>query len=143
MVAAMCGANLVHDIGYMECGLCACWEMIAAADEVIGLTKRFMKGIRVDDETLAVDVLDKVGPSGHFLAEEHILKHFKDEHWDPKLFDRTYYNVWENAGGLTLGEKSKHVIEKILKEHKVPELPQGVLQDMDNILEEAKKFMIK
>jgi trimethylamine--corrinoid protein Co-methyltransferase len=143
MVAAMCGANLVHDIGYMECGLCACWEMIAAADEVIGLTKRFMKGIRVDDETLAVDVLDKVGPSGHFLAEEHTLKHFKDEHWDPKLFDRTYYNVWENAGGLTLGEKSKHVIEKILKEHKVPELPQGVLQDMDNILEEAKKFMIK
>ena len=52
------------------------------------MTRAFMKGFRVDEETLAVDLIDRVGPQGHFLTEEHTLAHFR-EVWRPGLFDRT------------------------------------------------------
>jgi len=139
LIAAMCGANLVHDLGYMECGLTASWEQMVVGNEIIGQVKRFMQGIRVDQETLALDVLDRVGPGGHFLGEEHTFKHFRSEHWAPKLFDRRYHSAWQADGSLTLGEKARMEVKGILEEHKVPELPQDVLQQMDDILTRAKK----
>ncbi|MDK2986563.1 MAG: trimethylamine---corrinoid protein Co-methyltransferase [Clostridia bacterium] len=139
MVAAMCGANLVHDVGYMECGLSSSWEMVVVANEIIGQVKRFMRGIRVDEETLALDVLDRIGPGGHFLGDEHTFKLFKEEHWAPKLFDRSYYNTWKMNGGLTLREKAREVVKQILENHTVPDLPQNVLNELKRILERAKK----
>jgi trimethylamine--corrinoid protein Co-methyltransferase len=139
LIAALCGANLVHDLGYMECGLTASWEEIVVGNEIIGQVKRFMQGIRVDQETLALDVLDRVGPGGHFLGEEHTFLHFKSEHWSPKLFDRKYHSVWQAEGGLTLGEKARLEVKRILEEHKVSELPQSVLKQMDDILNKARR----
>lgn len=139
LIAALCGANLVHDLGYMECGLSVSWEQMIVGNEIIGQVKRFMQGIRVDQETLALDILDRVGPGGHFLGEEHTFKNFKNEHWAPRLFDRRYHSAWQAEGSLTLGEKARLEIKRILEEHKVPELPQHVRQQMDNILDQAKK----
>jgi trimethylamine--corrinoid protein Co-methyltransferase len=123
----------------MECGLTASWEQMVVGNEIIGQVKRFMQGIRVDQETLALDVLDRVGPGGHFLGEEHTFKHFRSEHWAPKLFDRRYHSAWQADGSLTLGEKARMEVKRILEEHKVLELPQNVLQQMDDILTRAKK----
>ncbi|MEL7564621.1 MAG: trimethylamine methyltransferase family protein [Dehalobacterium sp.] len=139
LVAALCGANLVHDLGYMECGLTASWEQMVVGNEIIGQVKRFMKGIRVDRETLALDVLDRVGPGGHFLGDEHTFTHFKGEHWAPKLFDRRYHSAWQSDGSLTLGERARREVKRILDEHKVPELPNSVLQQMENILAQTKR----
>jgi len=86
----LAGNNLVQDVGYMESGLTACWELIVMADEIIDEIKLILKGIEVNEETLALDIIDKIGPGIHFLEKEHTLKHFK-ETWYPKLINRDTY----------------------------------------------------
>ena len=61
---ALSGGNLVHDVGYVESGLTTSYDMLVCMDEVIGLVRRFMQGIEITEETLALDVIDKIGPRG-------------------------------------------------------------------------------
>ena len=71
MLAALNGGNLVHDMGYIDNGLTTSYQQLVVMDEVVGLVARFMEGIEVTEETMALEVIDQVGPGGHFLAEEH------------------------------------------------------------------------
>ncbi|MDD5660178.1 MAG: trimethylamine methyltransferase family protein, partial [Actinomycetota bacterium] len=56
--AALSGANLIHDIGYLEDGLCGCFEQVVLTDEIIGMTKRYISGIKVNANTLAIDIIE-------------------------------------------------------------------------------------
>mgnify|MGYP000333047422 CR=1 FL=1 len=110
-VAALSGANLIHDVGYLESGLIGSYDMLVMSDEIIGMVKHILRGIAVDDEHLALHVIDRVGPGGHYLADEHTLKHFRTEFWYPTLLDRTRWEDWEAAGAKSLGQR---VREKVL-----------------------------
>src|SRR3972149_2709113 len=54
MAAGLSGANLIHDVGFLESALIGSHEMVVLSNEVIGMVKPFLAGIRVDDERLAV-----------------------------------------------------------------------------------------
>ena len=110
-IAALSGANLIHDVGYIESGLIGSYDMLVMSDEIIGMVKHILRGIAVDDEHLALHVIDRVGPGGHYLADEHTLKHFKTEFWYPTLLDRRRWEDWEAAGAKSLGQR---VREKVL-----------------------------
>ena len=110
-VAALSGANLIHDVGYLESGLIGSYDMLVMSDEIIGMVKHILRGIAVDDEHLALHVIDRVGPGGHYLADDHTLKHFKTEFWYPTLLDRARWEDWEAAGAKSLGQR---VREKVL-----------------------------
>ena len=84
---ALSGANLVHDLGYIEAGLTGSFEMVVVAEEIVSYVRRLMSGIEVSPSTLAVDVIDEVGPGGNFLSTAHTLQHFRSV-WQPSLFDR-------------------------------------------------------
>ena len=110
-IAALSGANLIHDVGYLESGLIGSYDMLVMSDEIIGMVKHILRGIAVDDEHLALHVIDRVGPGGHYLADDHTLKHFKTEFWYPTLLDRRRWEDWEAAGAKSLGQR---VREKVL-----------------------------
>ena len=74
LVNSLAGLNLVHDPGFLEGAMIGSLEMLVITNEIAGMVKRFMKGIPVNEETLAEEVIHQVGPGGHFLAEEHTLK---------------------------------------------------------------------
>lgn len=131
LLAAMSGANLVHDIGYMESGLTASLDYIVMLDEFIGLTRRVMKGFQVDQETLAIDLIDEIGPGGNFLVKEHTLKHFKGETWSPTLFDRKSYKSWKKNGATSLKERANNKAKAILESHE----PEPIPHDMQNKIE--------
>jgi len=120
LAASLSGVNLIHDVGYLGQGLVASWESLVMCNEGIGLVKRFMKGIDVNEETLAVDEIDRIGPGGYYLQTEHTLKHFKDELWLPTLMNRKGYEVWKMDGKKTYGEKVNEKVKTILKTH-IPE----------------------
>ena len=98
LINGLAGLNLVHDPGFLESALVGSLEMLVMTDEIIGMVKRFLKGIPTNDETIARDVIHAVGPGGHFLAEEHTIKHFRGEHWIPSLLDRKNYKQWVDEG---------------------------------------------
>jgi trimethylamine--corrinoid protein Co-methyltransferase len=119
LMQALCGANLVHDVGYLESGLTSSYEMVVAIDEVISMVKYIMSGIEINEDTLALDVIDRVGPGGNFIADEHTLKHFRGG-WFPRLLDRQNYAAWASDGKQTMGDRLNKRVKEILAEH-VPE----------------------
>ncbi len=125
LTAAQSGANLVHDCGYISSGQCGSLEQLVMDDEIIGMVRRIMRGIEVTDETLAINVVDNVGPGGHFLGEDHTVKNFKKETWFPTLINRMRHDGWKHqAGSSRMGERIKEKLHKILDEHEVPALPE-------------------
>lgn len=140
LTAAQAGANLVHDVGYTGVGSCGSLEQLVLSDEIIGMVKRIMRGIEVNDETLAVNVVNKVGPGGHFLEEKHTIRHFKDELWFPTLINRMRYDEWKNVEKCsTMGERAKKKLQKILETHTVPPLSPEVLAVLDEIIGRAEE----
>ncbi len=139
MAAGLSGANLIHDTGFLESALIGSHEMVVLSDEVVGMVKRFLAGVRVDDETLALDVIKEVGPGGNFLAHEHTVRHMRQEVWFPKLIDRTKYGGWQDAGSKTMGDRVRERVAEILSTHEIPPLPPEVDAGIDEILAAADK----
>ena len=138
LIAALSGGNLVHDVGYIDNGLTASYEMLVSMDEVAGLVKRIMGGVEVSDETLALDVIDKVGPGGHFLGEDHTYRHFR-ANWFPKLLDRNNYEAWKEGGSLTLGDRALAKAKEILETHRSQPLAEAVTAQISQIIRRAEQ----
>ena len=139
LAAGLSGANLIHDVGFLESALIGSHEMIVLSDELIGMVKRFLSGVRVDDEMLALDVIDEVGPGGNFIGTEHTRRHMRSELWVPDLMDRTRYDSWQAAGATTLGDRVRRRAAEILATHQAPPLPDDVSAGIDSILARADK----
>jgi len=135
LLTGMIGTNLIHDVGYIESGMTGSYEMVLFSDTVIGQVKRFLKGIEVSDETLAVDVLNKVGPGGNFLTDRHTLKHFKTSIWDVNYFDRQNYSQWLKQGGKTLGQVLNEKVRWILENHNAKPLDRAVEEEIQTIIQ--------
>ncbi len=137
MQAMLAGSNLVHDVGYMEAGYTASWEGIVLANEIIDFMNSFLRGIPVDDNSLAMDVIAKKGAGGSFVSERHTFDNFRYL-WQPQLFDRANRTTWEAAGAKDLGHKLTAKVKDILDTHTPEPLDDKVLSTIDTILEKAK-----
>ena len=129
--AALSGANLIHDCGLLDHGCLASPAYLVLVNEVLYMINQFMRGIEVDEETLAVDVINSVGPGGHFMAEEHTLKYFR-EVWYSTLFDRSNYESWLEQGGRRFQERLR---EQTLQrmEHSPPPLPPETVKALEQL----------
>jgi trimethylamine--corrinoid protein Co-methyltransferase len=108
--------------------------MIVLTAEVISMMRRFVDGVKLDVESLALDVIDKVGPGGDFLTAEHTLSHFRDL-WQPALMSRERMDGWVSDGRKRLGERLKERTIAILDEHQAEPLTDGVKEEVGYILE--------
>jgi trimethylamine--corrinoid protein Co-methyltransferase len=138
MVETLSGSNLIHDLGYLESGLCGSLAQLVICNEIVGWLEHFTAPIEINDETLALDLIDEVGPDGQFLDGEHTLTHFR-EHWYPDVFERGNYDQWQAAGGKSLGERAVERVEEILREHKPELLPDDVVQAIRAVVRRAEE----
>jgi trimethylamine--corrinoid protein Co-methyltransferase len=138
VVAALSGANLIHDVGYLESGLLGSFDMLVMADEVIGMAKRILSGVTVNPETLAVDVIEQVGPGGHYLTQPHTRAHFRAEAWFPTLIDRQMRRSWVASGSQTMGQRVRAKVLDILARHQPLPLPEGVKASLKEIVARAE-----
>ncbi|MGC8825774.1 MAG: trimethylamine methyltransferase family protein [Anaerolineae bacterium] len=136
ILEALAGTHLVHDVGYLESGMTNSFEQIVICDELINYVKRFMQGLVVNEETLALDVIDQVGPHGDFLGTEHTARHYKED-WYPRLLDRSDFDTWKATGGKTLRQRARERVEEILSSHRPEPLPKDVQAKIDAIVEGA------
>ncbi|MBC8448751.1 MAG: trimethylamine methyltransferase family protein [Chloroflexi bacterium] len=136
LMAQLSGANLIHDVGYMESGLTGSYEMIVLTDELIAMTDHIVKGIEISEDTLMLDELHTVGPGGHFLDSAQTLKRFRD-FWFPGLLDRRRREQWLEAGATTLGQRLNTRVKEIIKEHRPQPLDADKKQKIQEILAQA------
>lgn len=124
LLVMMSGANYIHDAaGLMEFDLTVAYEKMVMDDEIIGMATRVLEGIEVTDETLAMDLIDRVGPGGHFIAEEHTVRHMRDEFYEPMISDRQEREAWESSGGLDATARARARVKELLATHEAPGLP--------------------
>ncbi len=126
------GANLIHDIGFTESANHASLELLVACDEMIGMLKKFMRGIEITEETLALDVIKQVGPAGEYLSNPHTFKHCRESYMPSVAVRQTYAN-WEADGGKFYKERVKEKLRDIINNHEVPELSKETLADLDEL----------
>ncbi len=116
-IASLSGANLIHDVGYIEYGSTSSFEQVAVMDEVAGEARFFLKGIKTDREQLALEVIDRIGPGGEYVTSNHTFAHFR-EGWSPGILgNRDNYENWVEKGGKTLGERANARVKEILASH--------------------------
>ena len=118
LVSVMAGINYNTSVGVIgpgEIGINL--EKIVLDNDLIGYIKRVMEGINVSDETLAVDVIEEVGPGGTFLGHPHTRKWFKKEMTFPKVFERASLSEWQRAGSKDARQRANERAREILKHH--------------------------
>lgn len=135
--AGLSGTSLIHGCGQLEYGLTGSLELLVMGDEVMGMTRRMMQGVEVNEERLARGVIDAVQPGGHYLGEEHTLKYFRAEFWWPTLMNRTRIAEWEANGSKSLGQRVKEKTQSLIKTHQPEKLPEAVLSKIQAILDKA------
>ena len=136
LTETLAGAHLIHDVGYLEGGMTNSLEMVVMADEMIRWVKEFMRGEIVNEETLALDWIDKVGHKGDFLALKHTRNHYQED-WYPTLFNRTNYANWAEGGKKTLRERAREKIDHLLAEHQPEPLPDDIAGGIQGVIDRA------
>jgi trimethylamine---corrinoid protein Co-methyltransferase len=135
LLETLAGAQLAHDVGYLEGGMTNSIEQVVICDELIAYTKHFMRSLEINEETLALDLIDQIGPDGDFLSSEHTLEHYRED-WYPKLFDRSQYDIWKRKGSKTLRERARDKALRLLETHQPEPLPADVQKKVDAIVEQ-------
>ncbi len=138
-MTALAGPNLNHDVGYIEYGSTASLDYLVINDDVIGMARRLVRGIQVNPETLALDLIDRVGPGGHFLAEDHTMKYFRTESYYPSLINRQRYDNWLADGAKTLQQRANEKVREIIENYEPEPLPRDVQQKIHAIVERAEQ----
>lgn len=138
MTDALVGGNIVHDLGYLESGLTGSLAQLAICDEILDWLGHFVGGVEISEETLALDLIDEIGPDGQFLDCDHTYQHYK-ERWYPSLFERENYESWQAKGGKDLGQRAAERVSSILEHHRAEPLPEEVSKRLEEIIERAEK----
>jgi len=134
--AALSGANLVHDVGYVESGMTCSYEMIVVGDEIIGFVRKLLEGIRINSETLALDAIQEVGHKSEYVTSPHTMRNYQ-EVWYPRVMDRRTHRGWSEAGCPTPVDTARAIARETIAKHVPEPLPAGASEALAAIVKEA------
>jgi len=143
LMPALAGANILSGAGGIESGVTANQEQLVVDNEVFALIFKAAKGIDVNPDTLATDLIEKIGPGGHYLSQEHTRKYYFTEHYLPKLSDRKTRVDWEKAGGKDIVTVASEKAKVILREHYAEPLDRDTERELDRILADANRELAR
>jgi len=135
---ALAGISLTWTLGGMAGFNFVTWDQMVLDNEVVSYIGQYLKGIRVDEERLAEDVIIKVGPlPGSYLRERHTRKWYREEFLIPELSNRDFFETWER-GHTELLEKAKEKALKILDTYESKVAPE-IQREIDEYLDFVRK----
>ncbi|MGD2177693.1 MAG: trimethylamine methyltransferase family protein, partial [Anaerolineae bacterium] len=137
MPPALAGADLIN-LSTLETKMSFSLEQLVIDDTVLAMVQRYLRGIAVEDETLALDLIQQVGPAGSFVSDDHTFEHYRDELLTSDLIDHQSREAWQAAGAPGLVSRARDKVEGLLAEHQRPGLPARVLAQLDDILDAAE-----
>ncbi|MBN1535426.1 MAG: trimethylamine methyltransferase family protein [Anaerolineales bacterium] len=138
LLSLLSGAALVHDVGFLDCADIGSLPYLILVDEIIGMTKRIMRGIPVNTESIMFDLIQKVGPGGVFLNQPRSASIYRREVWIPTVLERAAYNLWEKGGYRTCDELVLEKLDRILKTHQPVPLSKHTMEVIEKVIEKAK-----
>ncbi len=142
VLASMGGSNYIHHAaGMLESMLTIAHEQYVIDDEIIGNCCKVLKGIIVDDEHLALEVIDSVGPGGDFMTSSHTMNHLRKEYYMGNgVTDRKARGKWESEGSQDIRQRALAIAKKLLANEKsyIPDHIDAAIRVKFNILLSGK-----
>ena len=138
LMPALAGANLIYGLGMIESGMTFDFGQLVMDNEFAGMIKQCVRGIRVDDEALAIDVIGDIGPFGDFLSHDHTMAHMREQS-QPAFIDRRVREDWKANGATTIQERALVKARAILETHVPDPLPDGVAAEFEAIIRAAER----
>lgn len=126
------GADFIHDIGFMDHATMISPELIVLMDEIIDMVKVSMKGIEINKETIALKLIDSVGPGGSYIDELHTLKHFRD-FWVPSVLDRSRLVAESSKSTMHCEDLVNEKTKEILENHFPCPLPDDIVKEIQSM----------
>ncbi len=115
----LAGADMIAGIGLLEDCRTVWLEQLVIDSEMAQIIGRMARGIDVDDESLALDVVHKVGIGRDYLGQRHTFQRFKTEHFIPVVSDRSSFDGWATHGRKSILDRAGDEVRRIFKEHRV------------------------
>jgi len=136
-LAALAGINVVSGPGMLACENCQSLEKLVIDNELCGTAYRLVEGVSLDGDALAVDLISKVGPGGHFLAERHTRENLMKEHFMPSdVLCRLSPDAWRSGGSKDTVDRAGEAVDRLLREHVPKPLPGDAEERLDRVFNE-------
>jgi len=100
--------------GMLDSGNSICYEQYIIDNEILGMIYKALSGINVNKDTLGFDTIERVGPGGHFVTEEHTVEYMMDEFFYPKVSMRYNFDIWDEKGRPDMLSHANDLLHKIL-----------------------------
>ena len=136
LASVSAGAEMMSGCGLLDGSKTLSYAHLLMEAEVYGIVQKAAGGIEVNDETLALDAMRKVGPNGAYVAERHTRAHM-GEVWRPGVWDRTRDDAWLDAGKRAALEKAEERAREILAFPVPDPLPQDVRDELRRLVAAA------
>ncbi len=131
------GADVTFGTGLLDGSRILCLENMVIDDEVLGMVKRILRGVEVNEETMAVDLIKKMAFNGNYLFDGHTRRHVR-ELWQARLGETGSYDAWVAAGGKGIVEKAQEKVRAILEAPAV-EFPEDLGREFDQVIAAAAR----
>ncbi len=128
---------MIYGLGMLELGITFDLTQLVIDNEIAKMVRTATNGVEINDESIALEVISKVGPGGNFLNAEHTLRHMREQSHS-KLIDRRMWEPWENSGSKDMTQRAHEELLSILKNHKPEPLPPETLSVLRSIVENAE-----
>ena len=137
ITSAQAGAQLIHDVGYMDSGTTTSLTQILICHEIIDWVKKYMQGLEINDETLALDRIQEVGTDQSHISTEHTLAHFREDNY-PDLLDHRRFDDWFNDGASDMALRAARKVDEILKGHHPRKLDEAIREELQKIIDKKQ-----
>ena len=138
---ALAGADIFGHMGICGVDQASSLDILTMQHEIMGFVERLARGVEINDETLALDVITEVGAGGTFMDQEHTARHMRDDVWYPKLLDRQFWGAWVESGKTTMADRCRAEKERILREHRPEPLPEELDKEFARIVGDAWRHL--
>ncbi len=130
MLSGLTGANFIHDAaGLLDTGLSVAFEQYVIDNDILGMVKKALAGIAVDEERLAFEDIKKIGPEGNFLTAASTMKFLRTELYDQETFEADRWEEWQKKGAQNAAQRARERAKEILKENRKKYLPEELINN--------------
>jgi trimethylamine--corrinoid protein Co-methyltransferase len=130
----LAGVNLIHDVGYLGTGHQCSAAMMVFGAEVVGICRRILKGMTVDDDFLATEIIDRVGPGGSFMTNRHTIRHLRSEVFTNGLFTKIAFDQWTREGAKSSQQLADDEVRRILGTHEPKALTVAQVKELEDFI---------
>lgn len=138
--AVHCGANFIlHSAGFVDGLLAMSYEKFVMDTDFCGALHSYLAGVVVDDNTLAMDAFEEVGPGSHFLGSAHTMRNYQTAFWDSALSDNEPFEKWSEAGSTDMATRANARWKKTLAEYEAPPLDVAIDEALLDYVDRTKR----